>query len=253
MKFDKIYIFLSFFVLLALLSCGKDAKNMTQQGTSGSLAKMIVLDNYLYVIDDKTLSTFDISNAAVPIQTHSVEVGFGIETLFPFANYLFIGSNDGLYIYDVSNPSNPKPASQSQVSHFTACDPVVANNNYAYVTLNSLRTNCGNTFAVNEMQIVNIQDISHPFVVKTIQMKGPKGLGIDGNNLFICEENLGVIVYDLSDPENPFAIDTIGGFVANDVIPDNGNLMIVGDDGLRQYNYTDINNISFISFLNLND
>lgn len=240
--------------MFALISCNKDGTNTNlQNGTSGSLAKMIVLNDYLYVIDNKTLSTFDISDAAVPINTNKVDVGFGIETLFPFANYLFIGSNNGLYIYDISNPAIPKPAAASQVEHFTACDPVVANSNYAYVTLNSLRTSCGNTFAVNELQIVNVQDIMYPSVVNIIQMRGPKGLGLDGNNLFICEENLGVIVFDLTDPQNPMPIDTLGGFVAKDVIAEYGNLMIVCEDGLHQYNYADINNISFTSYLNLND
>jgi len=253
MKTNKLNIILVLFGVLALVSCSKDANTTIQNGTSGSLAKMIVLNDYLYVIDNKTLSTFDISNAAVPISTHKVDVGFGIETLFPFANYLFIGSSDGLYIYDISNPASPKPAAESQVSHFTACDPVVANANYAYVTLNSLRTNCGNTFAVNELQIVNVQNILQPFVENIMEMKGPKGLGIDGNHLFICEENIGVVVYDLTNPLIPNPIDTLSGFVANDVIAEYGNLMIVCEDGLRQFDYSDINNISFTSYLNLND
>lgn len=240
-----------FFSLIA--SCSKQNTDTSRNGTSGSLARMIVLDNYMYVINNSELTTFDISTPSTPLETDKIEIEFGIETLFPFANYLFIGSNSGLFIYDITNPAKPVAASESKVEHFTACDPVVANANFAYVTLNSLRTDCGNTVEVNRMEIVDIQNIRYPKVVNSIEMSGPKGLGIDGNHLFVCEKNLGVIIYELSNPSFPNAIDTLTGFVANDLIPDNGNLMVVCDDGLRQFNYTDINNISLISFLDTND
>lgn len=252
MKLNKLNVIVIALVFGLFISCSKDASNTTQNGTSGSLARMIVLDNHMYVIDNVELTTFDISNPSTPIQTDKTEVEFGIETLFPFANYLFIGSNEGLFIYDISNPAKPVPASESKVEHFTSCDPVVANANYAYVTLNTLRTNCG-SWEVNRMEIVDIQNIQYPNVVNTYEMNGPKGLGIDANHLFVCEEYIGVIVFDLLDPVNPVPIDTLTGFVANDLIPDNGNLMVICEDGLRQFDYSDINNISLISFLDTND
>lgn len=252
--FNKIIIVL--LVNFLLISCQKSDNGVqtSPNGKSGSLARMIVVNNHLYVIDNLTLSTFDISNAANPINTDKVDLDFGIETLFPFANYIFVGSTDGMYIYDISNPAKPVSASSERLQHVTACDPVVANSNYAYVTLNTLRQDCGNFEAVNELQIVDVQNVLKPELVNIVEMKGPKGLGLDGNTLFICEENLGVIVFDLSiNPTNPVAIDTLTGFVANDVIPNNGNLMVVSEDGLHQFNYSDINNISLTSFLDLND
>jgi hypothetical protein len=253
----KQFQFKSYFVLIGivlLISCSKNDTTTTQNGVSGSLAKMIIVGDYLYVIDNQSLTTFDIQNTAQPISKKKIDVGFGIETIFPFANYLFIGSTNGMYIYSIANPENPVPASSSMVEHITACDPVVANSNYAYVTLNSIRTECGNFMAVNEMQIVDIQNIINPSVVNIIPMQGPKGLGLDGNYLFVCDKDLGVVVFDLTgSPSNPTAIDTLTGFTANDLIPDNGNLLVVCEDGLRQFDYTDITNISFISFLDTND
>jgi len=248
----KIY-YIIFALLFALVSCDKNDITTTtfQNGKSGSTARMIIVNNYMYVVDEQRLKTFDISITDQPTMVDSLEIGFGIETIFPFANYLFIGSTDGMFIYDISNPASPKPASAENVQHFTACDPVVANDNYAYVTLNSLLSTCGTTTSLNELQVVDIQDIFHPQLVNTIQMAGPKGLGIDGNNLFVCDKNLGVIVFDLSIPDTPTAIDTLSGFTANDVITNNGNLLVVCNDGLRQFNYSNIDSITFTSLINL--
>ena len=246
---------LIFTLIVAMISCSKDNNSSTnfQNGKSGSMARMVIVNNYMYVVDNQNLKTFDISTNNNPIEVDKTEVGFGIETIFPFANYLFIGSTDGMYIYDISNPENPVSASSQHVEHFTACDPVVAYNNYAYVTLNTIVSSCGRSTALNEMQIVDIQDIFHPFVVRTIPMAGPKGLGIDGNNLFVCDKNLGVIVFDISMPTSPNVIDTISGFTANDLITDNGNLLVVCNDGLRQFNYSNIDSITLTSLMNLND
>ena len=236
-------------LLLFLSSCGKDT-TIVPNGKSGSLAKMISVGDYLYVIDVKDLKTFDISDNLNPIQKSVVDVGLGIETIFPFANYLFIGSREGLYIYDISNPEKPVEASAERVEHFTSCDPVVANNNYAYVTLSSVSVDC-RVGELNELQVVDIQDIFKPVVIKKIPMQGPKGLGLDGDKLFICDSDLGVVVFDLLDPDAPTVITTLSGFTANDVIVDNGRLLVVCDDGLRQFNYTNIDSIYQISHLSL--
>lgn len=239
-------------LLTMLMTCGKDNSTTTfQNGKSGSTARMIIVNDYMYVVDESNLKTFDISDNENPVEVDEMEVGFGIETIFPFANYLFIGSTEGMFIFDITNPASPKPASSENVQHFTACDPVVANGNYAYVTLNSLEMSCGRATSTNEMQVVNIQDIFHPFIEQTIPMSGPKGLGIDGNNLFVCDKDFGVIVFDLSNPEMPLPIDTLSGFTANDVITDNGNLLVVCDDGLRQFNYNNIDSISLTSLMDL--
>lgn len=253
-NFIKILI-LNISFLVILIGCSKDVSNsnFTESGKSGSEARMIIVGDYMYVVDNQNLKTFDISTPSNPIEKNNSEIGFGIETIFPFANYLFIGSTEGMYIYDISNPELPIKLSDSFVPHFTSCDPVVANSSHAYVTLNTLTSACGSDFIVNEMQVINIQNINNPQVILNMPLQGPKGLGLDGNNLFVCDKDLGVLVFDISNPASPQLIDTITGFTANDLIPDNGNLMVVCDDGLRQFDYTDINNISLISYLDIND
>ena len=62
-----------------------------------------------------------------------VFIGFDIETLSLYDGYLYIGSRNGMFIYNTTNYE--EPALVSQVQHFTTCDPVIANNTHAYVTL----------------------------------------------------------------------------------------------------------------------
>ena len=50
-------------------------------------------------------------------------------------NRLFIGSQTGMFIYNLSNPDNP--VQDGQFNHVRSCDPVIADEKYAYVTLRS--------------------------------------------------------------------------------------------------------------------
>jgi hypothetical protein len=80
-------------------------------------------------------------------------------------------------------------------------------------------------------------------------MDNPHGLGKDGNTLFICDGNSGLKVYDAKDvmkiDENKLAeYKNINSF---DVIPLNGTLLMIGTDGLYQYDYTDPKNVRQIS------
>lgn len=82
-------------------------------------------------------------------------------------------------------------------------------------------------------------------------MTNPHGLGIDQGTLFICDGTDGLKVFDAT---NVSAISTnqlahykeINAF---DVIPFQHVAMVIGKDGLYQYDYSDIKNIKLISKL----
>jgi hypothetical protein len=78
-------------------------------------------------------------------------------------------------------------------------------------------------------------------------MKNPHGLSKDGNTLIICDGADGLKFYNASDPNNISLQKTISGFKAYDVIASNGWALVVGNDGLYQYDYSSISNISLIS------
>lgn len=227
-------------------------KNAT--GKAGSTARMITVGHYLYVINHQDLMVYNVQNPMEPNYINTVNLGFGIETIYPFGEHLFIGSETGLYIYDITDPTHPVMATEEVVEHFTACDPVVANENYAYVTLNSLRMECGNTANINLLIVYDISDISNTEEVASYAMEGPKGLAISDTHLYVCDASDGIVIFDISEtPENPQQIGTIEGFTANDIILDNNQMMVVCDDGLRQYDVTNQENIELLSFMSTND
>ncbi len=216
------------------------------QGIGGSMARFTIPPggNHLYIATINELKTFDLNDTANPIQKQDIYLGWNIETIYPFNNKLMIGSMSGMFIYDISNPESPKYI--STFAHATQCDPVVAAGNYAYVTLRD-GTECQG-FG-NELNVVSIADIYNPSLVKSYPMTHPLGLGIDNNTLFICDDEDGLKIYDATDVSN-IASNQLAHYEnvnATDVIPFNDVLMMIGNDGLYQYDYSNINNITLLS------
>lgn len=216
-------------------------------GIGGSMARLTIVNNYMYAVDRHTLRSFSISNAADPVLSGDINAGWDIETIYPFKNKLFLGSQVGMFIFDITNPA--QPISQGSFNHARACDPVIADDNYAYVTLKA-GDNCGP--ASNELQIINVQNVQSPSLVKTYPMSGPQGLSKDNNLLFICDGAAGLKAYNAADVQNLQLIKTITGIETYDVIAFNNRAMVVAKDGLYQYDYSDINNIRLLSKITVN-
>lgn len=220
--------------LLPIFGCSKNEPSTQTSGTtvgvSGSLARFGLSQDHLYTVSPMHLTTYNVSSENNPVQQKRINLGFGVETIFPYKNSLFIGTQFGMKIMDITNPENPTLLSNYQ--HIRSCDPVIANDKYAFVTL---RTEALCTRGVNELQIVDISDLSKPSHVKSYPLTQPYGLAIDGNNLFICDG--GIKHYDASDVMNlTFKSKTI--IEATDVIANNGILMVIGKDGIYQYDYS---------------
>ena len=207
-----------------------------QAGIGGSMARFAITGSHLYAIDDWQMYVFNIANLADPTLDNKVDVGWGIETIFPYKQNLFIGANNGMHIFDNSIPSEPKYL--SSFMHFTACDPVVVNDDYAFVTLRS-----GNACQgfINQLDVVDIRDLNRPTLVKTYPMDNPHGLGIDGDNLFLCEGEFGLKVFNTEAIQkiSDNLIKHIEDVHAYDVIPYQNNLIMIGQGGLYQFDYTD--------------
>jgi hypothetical protein len=164
--------------------------------------------------------------------------------MFLAGDNMFLGTTTGMVIYDISNPL--VPSSRTFFNHATSCDPVIVEDTLAYVTLRS-GTTCGGT--TNCLDVVNIKKINSPSLLATFSMTNPHGLGKKGDLLFICDGNAGLKIFDASNPK------TIGNKMiysypninAYDVIPVGNLLVMIGDDGLYQYNYSNIQNITLLS------
>ncbi len=225
--------------LLVLPFCEEDSGNndfskemgSSETGQGGSLARFTVAGDYLYTVDHNSLNVFDISQLDKPVQVNSESVGFGIETIHPRGDMLFLGSQFGMYIYSIEEPERPELLSRYQ--HIFSCDPVVTDDKYAYVTLHSEDSRCGRT--TNELQIVNIEDPRNPYHVISYDMTSPRGLGIQGKKLYLCDD--GIKVYDVSKVED-IKLLKHHHIHAQDCIVLENLLLVVGDGGFYQYRHT---------------
>ena len=240
------YTITSIIVLSAFISifnsCSKEAdmngaamSDGLSAGKGGSLSKFTIVGNYLYTVDAHYLSTYDISNPLSPVKTGTSAINFDIETIYPFKNRLFIGTRTGLYIYSIDTPA--KPSRLSEARHARSCDPVVADDSVAYVTLKS-GSNCGPATA--GLYVNDVKDIFNPQLKKTIAITDPEGLGLSDSTLYICCNTYGLRIYNVSNRYNPIEKKVINdGNVYKDVIP-YGNLLICYiSSGLLLYDISD--------------
>jgi hypothetical protein len=220
---------------------GGGNKNPMTAGKGGSMARFTIVDHYLYTIGESNMDMFDISSGSL---THfsSLNLGFGIETIFPYNQMLFIGTTTGMQIFDNSNPANPTFI--SEFMHVTSCDPVVVDGNFAYVSLRG-GTPCG--FNADQVHVVDISTPTTPTLVASYDMDEPYGLGIDQSRLFVCDGPAGVKLYDATTPGSLSLIKSIGNAKAYDVIPFNNILYVIAEDGISQYDYTNTNDPAFLS------
>lgn len=217
-------------------------------GRGGSMARFTILNNYLYAVTTSDLNVYNITKPQEPSFSNKTVIGNSlIETIYPFKEKLFIGSNNGMYIYDASNPATPVKV--GQFTHARSCDPVVADDNFAWVTLRSGTTCQGFT---NQLEVVTISNLSNPSLLKTYSMTNPHGLSKDGNLLFICDGADGVKIYNAGDPNNLVLIKQITNMTTYDVIAWDKKALVVTTDGLYQFDYTDLANIKLISKLTIN-
>ncbi len=210
------------------------ANNTTSNsnGTGGSFARFTIVGNHLMTVDHSTLRTYDISNPNKIQSTHDVNLGWGIETIFPYKDKLFIGSNSGMFIFDNSIPGKPKH--MSTFEHARACDPVVVNENTAYVTLRN-----GNLCQgfINQMDVIDISNLHSPKLIKTYPMIHPHGLSYSDNRVFLSEGVHGFKVLDVTKSNQIKTLHHIKGIHSYDMISLSKDLLfMVGDGGFYIYN-----------------
>lgn len=237
---NYILLIITLFAVFSCTNSDNDSVGSNEQsndGQGGSLATFALYGDYLYTVDENDLNVFSIKDPKNPTLVNTIFVGFNIETIFGYKDYLYIGSQNGMFIYGVTNPEFPEQL--SSVEHFTACDPVVANDTHAYVTLHS-DTFCGNN--INTLEIYDVTTVTEPILISTRNLIAPKGLSLYHNYLIVCDDE--IKIFDISDPKNSKLVTTIDK-IAFDVILTNDLLIAIGSDGLYQFKL-DSENISAI-------
>lgn len=245
------------------VSDANTAANIGAPGSSskgGSMARFTINGDYLYTVNERQLTVLSLADPAKPVDVEEIYVGTDIETIFSLGDLLFIGSQGAMYIYDVSHPEFPERLSVT--SHLRSCDPVVAADTLAFVTLNSsLGSWCGQSRDV--LQVYDISDLENPVIIDQVDLSSPRGLAVDIDQriVFVCDN--GLKAYDFTDPRDlgglytTAAVAGVGRIDAYDCIVlkadenyDKDRLLVIGADGLYQLAY-DRDKFSFISKIDL--
>lgn len=217
-------------------------------GNGGSYAKFQINDNALYAVENYELNVFDITNPSEASFDKAVYMntwlGGGLfETLFKQKEFLFVGATNGMYIINAEDEFNPYFV--SSFSHATACDPVVVHENTAYITVRGGST-CG--AIEDQVNVIDITDISNPTLLSTYFLSQPYGLGIRNDILYVCANgNLNVF----NAASSTLVLENTYADNVKDVIALDSHLIAVGLNKIIQYQYgadftlTPISTVSF--------
>ena len=225
-----------------VLSAGAESTT----GTGGSLARFQIVDNYLYTVGNYEMAIFNIQNLAEPVLSNTQYAGWNIETMFQAEGYLYLGSTNGMYIYNLVNPSSPEFV--SDFTHWEGCDPVVVDGDYAYLTLRGGNL-CGQLESV--LEVIDISDKTNPTLAARYNLENPYGLGIKNNMLYVCDGTAGLKLFERETSEDLRLVNSLKDIQAKDVIPLEKSLIMIGEKTLYQYEYIE-NNIGLISSYILN-
>lgn len=205
-------------------------------GVGGSYARFQINNNALYVIEPFHLNVINISNPLQPVYVSPIYMtewfgGGQFETLFKQKDYLFVGATNGMFVFNATDEFNPYYV--SGFSHATACDPVVVNQTTAYITVRG-GTTCG--AIEDQINVIDISNISNPTLVSTYLIAEPYGLGYRSNTLYVCCKNGGLKVFDATNG-SALSLENTYTDVVTDVITLDSHLIAVGMNKIIQYNY----------------
>ncbi|MFT3747294.1 MAG: hypothetical protein QM768_03220 [Agriterribacter sp.] len=228
------YLYISVFILVAAIGCEKESnRSSSTTGKGGSTARFTISSGHLYVVDGDELHTFSLQNPAEPELVNSMQLGWNnsIETIFPWKDKLFIGSTTAMYVISISNPE--RPLVEGAASHIRACDPVVADDKYAYVTVRT-GSNCDGN--INALYVYDVSaGVESPSRVYEQDMSNPHGLGLHNNYLYVCDGAAGMGIFNVQDGANPRQVATKKGYTFFDCIPVDDVLICMIEGGMVLY------------------
>jgi len=197
-------------------------------GTGGSMARFALSDDRMYTVDHSKLKVFNTAIPEKPVYVKEVSAGsWDIETIFPFGKNLFLGSMTGMHIFDISSKDNPFRT--GSFTHARVCDPVISDGKNAFVTLRNGSKCAG---FINQLDVVDISDLSKPKLLKTYPMTNPHGLSKEGDILIICDGADGVKFFNAADVNNIRQLAHVKGMNAFDVIALGRIAMVSAEDAL---------------------
>lgn len=214
----------------------------SSDGKGGSMARLSIVNDNLYVVNTGKLLSYSLSNYLDPGLEGELMLGWGIETLYPFKDKLFIGSSNGMFIADIQNPASPQLL--GSFTHATACDPVVADDQFAYVTLRTGNFCAGNS---NQLDILDVSNVMQPKLIKTYPLSNPHGLALKDPFIYVCDGKAGLKVYNVSNKQAIALKQKLDIEDAYDIIIRGTEALVVGKKHLYQFRIKTDGNLDLVS------
>lgn len=190
----------------------------------------------------KPVAVGEIRNIGEPFVTR-------VNSVAAAGRYAWVGTTDGLFIYDVSTPSAASFVGRERTPRAGAINRVVLSGSYAYLANVGLR----------------IVDTSNPEKPETMSYtdqanNGTNGLAMDlavaGSLVYLANGSDGLRIYDVSDAYNPTNIGhwpnpnaDIGSFRMGIVVEGSYAYLAAYNDGLRVFDVSDPRNPRNIGFV----
>ncbi|MFT6113263.1 MAG: hypothetical protein ACJA10_000188 [Oleispira sp.] len=233
-------ILVAYCCLYGCVESSDSGSQASGSGVGGSTARFVIQNNFLIVVEDSSIRSFNIDDAMNPrLIDQSYTTGPRLETVFPYSEDLvLIGTNQGAVITRISSQGFIEGISFA--SHFTSRDPVVAANDIMYVTI---RPENGQSRFVdasgvllsdgsNRLIVYDITDLENPQELTQLGIENPTGLSLSGDRLYVCFEE-GLRIYDVTEPSDPQVVTDYADFPCNDVIAAGSDIIATGDAGIQ--------------------
>ena len=246
----RLFAFASLMATVSLVSCTDvDIASGGDQDAvftfAGDYSRTLIVGDFLYGVDQSNVVTYDIADRSTPRLVDRTPVGLAVETIYHHEGNLFIGARTGMYIYAISRSGVPVRRGDYQYSDLpgidevTPCDPVVAEGTTAYASVyTSVDAGCGQDRDFENIVVLDVANLDAPAVVNMHATPTPRGLAIDGNLLFVCNNQNGLTVFDVSDRQNFIQLAHISDVNAWDALASDNRLVVVAATEVVQYDYS---------------
>jgi hypothetical protein len=215
-------------VVMTMSASASSSAPGVSNGMGGSMARFALSDDRMYTVDNAKLKVFNTAIPEKPVFIKELSAGgWDIETIFPFGKNLFLGSMTGMHIFDITAKDNPFRT--GSFTHARVCDPVISDGKNAFVTLRN-GTKCAGF--INQLDVVDISDLSKPKLLKSYPLTNPHGLSKEGDVLIICDGADGVKFFNAADVNNIKQLAQVKGMKAFDVIALGMVAMVSAEDAL---------------------
>jgi hypothetical protein len=206
----------------------------TSNGVGGSYAVFAIIDTFLYYVSESSLITMSVARPESPRELSRLYLGWTVETLYPMAEYLYIGGQTGMYVIDRVNGA--KPSLIGSLQHFQACDPVVVQDTIAYVTLRS-GNGCG--AVADELLTLSVADPVKPRLLHEDTVVTPYGLAVNDSLLYMANGYAGYSLYRVGGGAGAEVVKQWEKPAVKDFILSGDKLYIMGFNSMQIVNVAD--------------